>query len=88
LAVSDAFFRSGAFVFGGGHVVLPLLRSAGVGPGWVSPDAFLAGYGGAQAVPGPPFTVAAYLGAVAEPGPNGPVGAALALVAIFLPGLL
>ncbi|MRI56932.1 chromate efflux transporter [Methylobacterium sp. DB1607] len=88
LAVSDAFFRSGAFVFGGGHVVLPLLRSAVVEPGWVSPDAFLAGYGAAQAVPGPLFTVAAYLGAVAEPGPNGPVGAALALVAIFLPGLL
>lgn len=88
LAVSDAFYRSGAFVFGGGHVVLPLLRSALVEPGWVSPDAFLAGYGAAQAVPGPLFTVAAYLGAVAQPGPNGVLGAALALVAIFLPGLL
>ncbi|BAU90006.1 chromate transporter [Methylorubrum populi] len=88
LAVSDAFYRSGAFVFGGGHVVLPLLRSAVVEPGWVSPDRFLAGYGAAQAVPGPLFTVAAYLGAVAEPGPNGLPGAALALAAIFLPGLL
>ncbi|MBB2964857.1 chromate transporter [Methylobacterium sp. R2-1] len=88
LAVSDAFYRSGAFVFGGGHVVLPLLRSAVVEPGWVSPSAFLAGYGAAQAVPGPLFTVAAYLGAVAGPGPNGPLGAALALAAIFLPGLL
>jgi len=88
LALSDAFYRSGAFVFGGGHVVLPLLRSALVDPGWVSPDAFLAGYGAAQAVPGPLFTVAAYLGAVAHPAPNGVLGAAIALVAIFLPGLL
>src|SRR6516164_2751050 len=66
-ALFDAFYRSGALVFGGGHVVLPLLREAFVTPGWVSDDAFLAGYGAAQAVPGPLFTFAAYLGAVANP---------------------
>ena len=80
----DAFYRSGALVFGGGHVVLPLLRDAVVTPGWVSNSAFLAGYGAAQAVPGPLFTFAAYLGAVM----HGPIGAAIALVAIFLPGIL
>ena len=69
-------------------MVLPLLRDAVVAPGWVTPDAFLAGYGAAQAVPGPLFTFAAYLGAVAEPAPNGIVGAVIAMVAIFLPGLL
>jgi chromate transporter len=84
----DAFYRSGALVFGGGHVVLPLLRDAVVAPGWVSSDAFLAGYGAAQAMPGPLFTFAAYLGAVVGPSPNGVVGAIIALVAIFLPGLL
>ena len=88
IAMMDAFYRSGALVFGGGHVVLPLLREAVVAPGWVSDDAFLAGYGAAQAVPGPLFTFAAYLGAVMEPAPNGVAGAALGLVAIFLPGLL
>lgn len=88
LAVFDAFYRAGALVFGGGHVVLPLLESAVVDPGWVTPDAFLAGYGAAQAIPGPIFTFAAYLGAVLEPTPNGLAGAALALVAIFLPGFL
>ena len=88
LASFDAFYRSGALVFGGGHVVLPLLRTAVVDPGWVSPDAFLAGYGAAQAVPGPLFTFAAYLGAIMGPAPNGLLGAAVALVAIFLPGLL
>lgn len=88
IAFFDAFYRSGALVFGGGHVVLPLLREAVVAPGWVSDSAFLSGYGAAQAVPGPLFTVAAYLGAVAEPAPHGIAGAALALVAIFLPGLL
>ncbi|HVP69249.1 MAG TPA: chromate efflux transporter [Anaeromyxobacteraceae bacterium] len=87
LALLDAFYRSGALVFGGGHVVLPLLRGAVVLPGWVSDDAFLAGYGAAQAVPGPLFTFAAYLGAVAAPSP-GLSGAALALVGIFLPGML
>jgi len=88
LALFEAFYRSGALVFGGGHVVLPLLRDAVVAPGWVSPDAFLAGYGAAQSVPGPLFTFAAYLGAVMGPWPNGIVGAVVALVAIFLPGLL
>ncbi len=88
IALFEAFYRSGALVFGGGHVVLPLLRNAVVAPGWVSPDAFLAGYGAAQSVPGPLFTFAAYLGAVMEPWPNGVVGAVVALIAIFLPGLL
>jgi chromate transporter len=88
IAMMEAFYRSGALVFGGGHVVLPLLRGAVVAPGWVSDDAFLAGYGAAQAVPGPLFTFAAYLGAVMGPPPNGVPGAALGLAAIFLPGLL
>jgi chromate transporter len=88
MALAAAFYRSGALVFGGGHVVLPLLRTAVVDPGWVSDSAFLAGYGAAQAVPGPLFTFAAYLGAVAGVGPGGVGGAALALVAIFAPGLL
>ncbi len=87
-ALAAAFYRSGALVFGGGHVVLPLLRTAVVDPGWVSDSAFLAGYGAAQAMPGPLFTFAAYLGAVAGVGPGGVAGAALALVAIFAPGLL
>jgi len=88
LALFAAFYRSGALVFGGGHVVLPLLRDAVVVPGWVSDSTFLAGYGAAQAVPGPLFTFAAYLGAVANVPPGGAAGAAVALVAIFLPGLL
>jgi chromate transporter len=88
VALFDAFYRSGALVFGGGHVVLPLLRDAFVAPGWVSDSTFLAGYGAAQAVPGPLFTVAAYLGAVVEPAPHGIAGAALGLVGIFLPGML
>ena len=88
LALFAAFYRSGALVFGGGHVVLPLLRDAVVAPGWVSDSAFLAGYGAAQAVPGPLFTFAAYLGAVASMPPGGVAGAAVALVAIFVPGLL
>jgi chromate transporter len=88
IAVFDAFYRSGALVFGGGHVVLPLLREAFVPPGWVSDDVFLAGYGAAQAVPGPLFTFAAYLGAVAKTSPHGLTGAALGLFGIFLPGML
>jgi chromate transporter len=88
LAMFDAFYRSGALVFGGGHVVLPLLRDAVVAPGWVPDGAFLAGYGAAQAVPGPLFTFAAYLGAVAAVPPGGVVGAAIALIAIFVPGIL
>jgi chromate transporter len=87
-ALAAAFYRSGALVFGGGHVVLPLLHAAVVDPGWVSDSGFLAGYGAAQAVPGPLFTFAAYLGAVASVPPGGGAGAALALVAIFAPGLL
>jgi chromate transporter len=83
-----AFYRSGALVFGGGHVVLPLLHDAFVKPGWVSDDSFLAGYGAAQAVPGPLFTFAAYLGAVAKAGPSGITGAAVGLIGIFLPGIL
>jgi chromate transporter len=87
-ALLDAFYRSGALVFGGGHVVLPLLRDAFVAPGWVSDDTFLAGYGAAQAIPGPLFTFAAYLGAVAQPSPHAATGAALGLIGIFLPGML
>jgi chromate transporter len=88
LALFAAFYRAGALVFGGGHVVLPLLRDAVVVPGWVSPQLFLAGYGAAQAMPGPLFTVAAFLGAVNEAGPSGVPGAIIATLAIFLPGLL
>jgi chromate transporter len=88
VALFEAFYRSGALVFGGGHVVLPLLREATVAQGWVTDDVFLAGYGAAQAVPGPLFTFAAYLGAVMEPPPNGLAGATISLVAIFVPGIL
>lgn len=84
----DAFYRAGALVFGGGHVVLPLLEAELVPPGWISPEAFLAGYGAAQAVSGPLFTFAAYLGSLLGIGPGGLLGACLALLAIFLPGLL
>ena len=88
LALFEAFYQAGALVFGGGHVVLPLLEASVVDSGWVSQDAFLAGYGAAQAVPGPLFTFTAYLGAVAVPIGNGLIGACVALVAIFLPGML
>ena len=88
VALIDSFYRTGALVFGGGHVVLPLIRSEVVPPGWVSDDLFLAGYGAAQAVPGPLFTFSAYLGAVMAPPPNGYVGAIICLVAIFLPAFL
>jgi chromate transporter len=84
----DAFYRAGALVFGGGHVVLPLLQAAVVPPGWVTNDAFLAGYGAAQAMPGPLFTFSAYLGAAMIPQPNGVLGALIALVAIFAPSFL
>lgn len=87
IALFDAFYRSGALVFGGGHVVLPLLQAEVVAPGWVTNEAFLSGYGVAQAIPGPVFTFAAYLGAVMGPSPNGVAGSTIALVAIFLPGL-
>ena len=85
LAVVDSFYRSGSLVFGGGHVVLPLLQSEVVSPGWVSEEAFLAGYGATQAVPGPLFTFSAYLGTVMKPEPNGAIGGFIALGAIFLP---
>ncbi len=104
IALFDSFYRSGALVFGGGHVVLPLLHSEVVPPGWVTEERFLAGYGAAQAVPGPLFAFAGYLGAVITPfpdsdplniidlfttwPPHGPFGAALALIAIFLPAFL
>jgi chromate transporter len=88
LAYFDAFYRAGSLVFGGGHVVLPLLQAEVVPPGWVTNDEFLAGYGAAQAVPGPLFTFVAYLGVIMSPGPNGIAGALLALVAIFLPSFL
>jgi len=87
-ALLDAFYRAGALVFGGGHVVLPLLQAAVVPPGWIGDDAFLAGYGAAQAVPGPLFSFAAYLGASMAGAPTGWLGAALCLVAIYLPSFL
>jgi chromate transporter len=88
LALVESFYSSGSLVFGGGHVVLPLLQSEVVPSGWVSNDAFLAGYGAAQAVPGPLFTFAAYLGAVLEPVPNGLIGGLICLAAIFVPSFL
>jgi chromate transporter len=100
IALFDSFYRAGALVFGGGHVVLPLLQAEVVPPGWVTEERFLAGYGAAQAVPGPLFTFAAYLGAALEPAqtdpfgiqfwpePNRAAGALIALVAIFLPAFL
>ena len=88
LALFDSFYRTGSLVFGGGHVVLPLLEREVVGPGWVTSEDFLAGYGAAQAVPGPLFTFSAFLGAAALPLPNGLAGGAIALTAIFLPSFL
>lgn len=88
LALFEAFYRSGALVFGGGHVVLPLLREATVAHGWVSDRAFLSGYGAAQAIPGPLFSFSAYLGAIVKGPLHGMLGAAIALVGIFLPGFL
>lgn len=88
LEVFDSFFRVGSLVFGGGHVVLPLLQTEVVGPGWITNEQFVAGYGATQAVPGPLFTFAAYLGAVMGPEPHGWTGSWLTLVAIFLPSFL
>ena len=88
VAMSDAYYRSGALVFGGGHVVLPLLEERVVPTGWVAQDDFLAGYGAAQAVPGPLFTFAGFLGAVQIPEPDGIPGGTIALVALFLPAML
>jgi len=88
LDLVDAFYRAGSLVFGGGHVVLPLLQEAVVPRGWISNDAFLAGYGAVQAVPGPLFTFAAYLGAAMQPGPSGIAGALICLLAVFAPSFL
>ncbi|HUO88136.1 MAG TPA: chromate efflux transporter, partial [Rhizomicrobium sp.] len=88
IAVIEAFYRAGALVFGGGHVVLPLLQQSVVVPGWVDPHAFLTGYGAAQALPGPLFSFAAFLGAELREPPNGIAGALLALGAIYLPSFL
>ena len=88
LALFDSFYRSGSLVFGGGHVVLPLLQAEVVPPGWVSDADFLAGYGAAQAVPGPLFTFSAYLGASMSGAPGGWLGGMICLVAIFLPSFL
>ena len=88
LHLFSSFFRVGSIVFGGGHVVLPLLESVVVPSGWVKADAFIAGYGAAQAVPGPLFTFAAFLGSISSQQPAGVAGAAIAVVAIFLPSFL
>ena len=88
LAVVASFYRAGSLVFGGGHVVLPLLQAEVVPPGWVTNDIFLAGYGAAQAVPGPLFTFAAYLGTVMSPQPRGWIGGMICLIAIYLPSFL
>ncbi len=88
VALIDSFYRSGALVFGGGHIVLPLLQAQVVAPGWIGQDLFLAGYGMAQAVPGPLFTFSAYLGAAMKIAPNGWIGGLLCLLAIFLPSFL
>jgi chromate transporter len=88
VAMVETYYRTGSLVFGGGHVVLPLLHAGVVDPGWVSEDRFLAGYGAAQAVPGPLFSFAAYLGAVSAPPLGGWSGAAVALLSIYLPSFL
>ena len=88
LALVDSFYRSGALVFGGGHVVLPLLQAEVVSPGWISKDMFLAGYGAAQAVPGPLLTFSAYLGGALKVAPSGWIGGLLCLLSIFLPSFL
>jgi chromate transporter len=88
LRLVAAFYRSGSLVFGGGHVVLPLLQQSVVASGWIGNDAFLAGYGATQAVPGPLFTFSAYLGAAMGPWPNGWLGGAICLGAIYLPSFL
>lgn len=88
VAMTDAFYRAGSLVFGGGHVVLPLLQAEVVPTGWVSNDAFLAGYGAAQAVPGPLFTFAAFLGASMSSQPSGWIGGLICLLAIFAPSFL
>jgi len=86
--IIDVFYRAGALVFGGGHVVLPLLEQSIVDSGWLSADSFLAGYGATQAVPGPMFSFASYLGASVFEGKAGGIGAVVALISVFLPGFL
>lgn len=88
LKLFDSFYRSGSLVFGGGHVVLPLLQAEVVPTGWVTNDLFMAGYGMANAIPGPLFTFSAYLGAVSKPVPNGWLGGFISLIAVFLPSFL
>jgi len=88
LAVTEGFYRAGSLVFGGGHVVLPLLDAFTVGQGWVDKDSFLAGYGAAQALPGPLFAFTGFLGASLSAGPGGVAGALLALLAVYLPSWL
>lgn len=88
LSLISGFFRAGSLVFGGGHVVLPLLDKVVVTPGWVNADTFLAGYGATQAMPGPLFSFAAFLGAIAAPQPNGVLGGIIATIALFAPGLM
>jgi chromate transporter len=88
MAMVDAFYRAGSLVFGGGHVVLPLLQAEVVPSGWVSNEAFLAGYGATQAVPGPLFTFAAFLGAAMNTSPSGWIGGLICLLAIFTPSFL
>ena len=88
LGVASVFYRTGALVFGGGHVVLPLLQSEVVGRGWLDQDAFLGGYGLVQGLPGPLFSFAGFVGAAQEIGPGGWRGGLVALAAIFLPGVL
>ncbi len=88
LALFDTFFRVGSLVFGGGHVVLPLLQHEVVPAGWINTNQFLTGYAAAQAVPGPLFSFSAYLGALSHPSPNGWLGAGIALIAIYLPSFL
>ncbi len=88
IEIADAFYRTGSLVFGGGHVVLPLIEREVVPAGWISEDDFLAGYGAAQAVPEPLFSFSAYLGASFEGAPGGVGGASIALVAIYLPSFL
>lgn len=88
ISIAEAFYQAGALVFGGGHVVLPLLEDSVVSPGWISSETFLAGYGVSQAIPGPMFAFSAYLGAVTPTGYNPWLGAVIALLFIFIPGLL
>lgn len=88
LPVAEAFYRAGALVFGGGHVVLPLLEESVVATGWITQETFLAGYGAAQAIPGPMFSFAAYLGAVIPTGQHSVLSAAVALAFMFMPGFL